>query len=173
MKKVLPPAYFLLALVVMVGLHAVFPAYRYWSFPLTVVGVLPLVVWILLNLVADREFKEEQTTVKPFEKSAVLTTKFPFSIGRHPMYLGMVLLLLGLALFFGTASSLLPVGGFAYIVNRVFVRGDEQMLAGTFGAEWERYQTRVRRWIWPRVVRQGQIPATPVRRLLSLRLASA
>jgi protein-S-isoprenylcysteine O-methyltransferase Ste14 len=63
------------------------------------------------------------------------------------MYLGMDLILIGVALLLGTVSCLVPVVAFAYTMNRVFVPVEEQMLAETFGEEWEKYRARVRRWI--------------------------
>jgi protein-S-isoprenylcysteine O-methyltransferase Ste14 len=47
-----------------------------------------------LNLVADRQFKLSATTVKPFEASSALLTDGAFRYSRHPMYLGMVGILL-------------------------------------------------------------------------------
>jgi protein-S-isoprenylcysteine O-methyltransferase Ste14 len=147
MKKALPPIYVLLALAVMTALHLAFPVHRYWSFPLALTGAVPLVLGILLNVAADRQFKRHETTVKPFQLSSALVAAFPFSISRNPMYLGMSLLLLGVALLLGTVTALVPVVIFPYVMDRNFIRMEERMLAETFGREWEEYQTRVRRWI--------------------------
>jgi protein-S-isoprenylcysteine O-methyltransferase Ste14 len=147
MKKALPPTYLLLALAVMAVLHLAFPVCRYGSFPLAFIGAAPLVLGVLLNVTADREFKRHETTVKPFQRSSALVTAFPFSVSRNPMYLGMALLLLGVALLLGTATALVPVVIFPFVVDRVFIRVEERMLAETFGREWEEYRARVRRWI--------------------------
>ena len=147
LARVLPPTYFLLALVATVLLHFLWPVHRYWEIPLTLIGIAPLALGILLNVVADREFKRHQTTVKPFEQSSTLITAFPFSISRNPMYLGITLMLLGIALLFGSVSALLPVPAFAILMDRRFVRVEEQMLAERFGHEWKEYCTRVRRWL--------------------------
>jgi protein-S-isoprenylcysteine O-methyltransferase Ste14 len=133
MKKALPPTYLLLALAVMAALHLALP--------------VPLALGVLLNLMADRQFKTHETTVKPFQRSSALVTGFPFSISRNPMYLGMALLLLGVALLLGTVTALVPVVIFPFVVDRVFIRVEERMLAETFGREWEEYRARVRRWI--------------------------
>jgi protein-S-isoprenylcysteine O-methyltransferase Ste14 len=147
MKKALPPTYLLLALAVMAALHLALPVCRYWSFPLALAGAVPLALGVLLNLMADRQFKTHETTVKPFQRSSALVTGFPFSISRNPMYLGMALLLLGVALLLGTVTALVPVVIFPFVVDRVFIRVEERMLAETFGREWEEYRARVRRWI--------------------------
>ena len=147
MKKALPPTYFLLAIVSMTLLHFAWPTGRYWDFPLNLVGLLPLAVGIILNLVADRQFKRHQTTVKPFAESSALITTFPFSITRNPMYLGLTLVLLGLALLLGTILPLVPTVVFPLLMDLRFIRVEERMLAESFGSEWEKYRTRVRRWV--------------------------
>ena len=145
--KTLPPTYFLLALVATVLLHFGWPIHRYWEFPRSLIGIAPLAVGIALNVVADRQFKRHQTTVKPFEQSSALVTAFPFSISRNPMYLGVTLMLLGIALLFGSVSALLPVAAFAILMDRRFVRLEERMLAEQFGNEWSDYRAQVRRWL--------------------------
>jgi protein-S-isoprenylcysteine O-methyltransferase Ste14 len=146
-KKALPPVYLLFALAVMAGLHSAVPVFRYWSFPLALIGAIPLALGILLNVTADRRFKKHETTVKPFQRSSTLVTAFPFSISRNPMYLGMSLMLLGVALLLGTVAALVPVAIFPYTMDRVFIRIEENMLAETFGEAWTEYESRVRRWI--------------------------
>ena len=62
------------------------------------------------------------------------------------MYLGITLMLLGVALLLGTVSALLPVAAFPILMDIRFVRVEERMLAEAFGPEWELYHARVRRW---------------------------
>jgi protein-S-isoprenylcysteine O-methyltransferase Ste14 len=147
MNKPLPPVYFLATLVLVAVLHFVVPVYRYWALPLSLVGVVPLVFGVALNVTADNAFKQHDTTVKPYEQSSALVTGFPFSISRNPMYLGLTLMLFGVALLLGSISALVPGLVFPYLMSRVFIREEERMLAATFGADWERYQSAVRRWI--------------------------
>ncbi len=146
-KRILPPTYFLLTLLAMIALHVGIPSSRYWSFPLAFAGIVPLALGVVLNIAADREFKKHQTTVKPYEISSALITAFPFSFSRHPMYFGMVLVLIGIALLLGTAWSALPVFVFVCVVAYAFVPDEERMLAETFGDEWQAYRSQVRRWI--------------------------
>ncbi len=147
MKKPLPPVFFLLAVVSMVALHFLAPIERYWSFPAALVGVVPLVIGTALNVASDQLFIRHRTTIKPFEKSTVLVTTFPFSITRNPMYVGITLMLLGIALLLGTLSPLVPAVIFPIIMDRQFIGAEERMLAIEFGDEWERYRERVRRWL--------------------------
>jgi len=50
MKRVLPPAYFLGAIVLAVALHFVLSIYELWTFPWRLFGLVPLVLGIALNL---------------------------------------------------------------------------------------------------------------------------
>ena len=145
--KVLPPVYFLLALVAMAGLHFVWPGVQYVSFPGNLIGLVPLGAGVALNAAADRQFKQHRTTVKPFQESSALVTGFPFSVSRNPMYVGITLMLVGVALLLGTVTPWVPVVVFAILMDRRFVSVEERMLAETFGSEWETYRIRVRRWI--------------------------
>jgi protein-S-isoprenylcysteine O-methyltransferase Ste14 len=147
MTKALPPTFFLLALVAMAVLHVLWPVARYWDFPLTLTGLVPLMCGIALNLAADRQFKRQHTPVHPFEQPTALLEVFPFSISRNPMYLGLTLMLVGVALLFGTVSPVLPAVGFAVLVDRRFVKLEERTMAARFGADWARYRARVRRWL--------------------------
>lgn len=147
MKRTLPPTYLIVALVGMTALHFLWPIHHYLRFPVNLTGLVPLALGISLNIMADRQFTRHQTTVKPFERSTALVTSFPFSVSRNPMYLGLTMMLLGVALLLGTVSPLLPVVGFALLMDRFFVGVEERMLADSFGDEWERYRAQVRRWL--------------------------
>jgi protein-S-isoprenylcysteine O-methyltransferase Ste14 len=99
-----------------------------------------------LNLSADRLFKSYKTTVKPFQESSAMITTGVFRWTRNPMYLGMVLILLGIGWIAGSATALVPWAVFGVLVDRVFIRAEESMLAARFPEEWREYCSRVRRW---------------------------
>ena len=146
-RKVLPPAYFLCAIVLTVLLWYLVPVGCLSSLPLRLVGLLPIIAGVAMNLSADRAFKTHQTTVKPFEESTALVTRGAFSISRNPMYLGMVLILLGLATALGCASALAVVPPFALLLDRAFIAPEERMLEQKFGEHFRDYRRSVRRWV--------------------------
>jgi len=70
-----------------------------------------------------------------------------FALTRNPMYLGMVLLCLAAALWFGRSAMLLaPVLMFA-VANWVFIPFEEAKMRRQFGEAFDAYCKRVRRWI--------------------------
>jgi protein-S-isoprenylcysteine O-methyltransferase Ste14 len=131
----------------MAALHFLFPVKKVIVFPSNLLGAIPLAIGIVLNLIADRALKEHKTTVKPFEKSTVLVTDGAFRVSRHPMYLGFVLILTGIAIFMGTLTPYLAIVAFVVLMDIVFIRTEETMLEETFGKAWLNYKRKVRRWI--------------------------
>jgi protein-S-isoprenylcysteine O-methyltransferase Ste14 len=63
------------------------------------------------------------------------------------MYLGFVLILLGLAILLGSLFPLLIVPVFAVVMDRVFIVVEERMLGEKFGQAWLDYKGRTRRWL--------------------------
>jgi len=146
-KRRLPPTYFNLAWVSMGILYLLVPGPKIISFPFTLAGILPLLLGLWMNLWASNHFKKVNTTVKPFETSSQLVKKGFFSISRHPMYLGMASVLLGIAILLGNLLPFLIIPVFVIIINRKFIIPEEQMLLDTFGQEYKDYRNQVRRWI--------------------------
>jgi protein-S-isoprenylcysteine O-methyltransferase Ste14 len=146
-KRALPPIYLLLSIVTMALLHFLIPVSKIAPYPWNLLGILVLVIGVFLNLMADAAFKREHTTVKPFEKSTALVVTGVFQISRHPMYLGMVLILLGIAILMGTLTPLIVVVIFGILMALVFVRAEESMLEEQFGATWLAYKKQVRKWV--------------------------
>jgi protein-S-isoprenylcysteine O-methyltransferase Ste14 len=66
---------------------------------------------------------------------------------RNPMYLGLMLIVLGVAILQGSLAAFLPLPVFAWILQTRFVRGEERFLESLFGAEYLDYKSTVRRWI--------------------------
>jgi protein-S-isoprenylcysteine O-methyltransferase Ste14 len=70
----------------------------------------------------------------------------PYRYTRNPMYLGHLIFMLGLALtFWSWFALMLLVLRAAWFQYRVL--GDEARLAATFGADYEAYRAKVRRWV--------------------------
>lgn len=146
-RNVLPPTYLFLSIAVMVAMRFLFPLAKAIAYPLNLLGSIPLGIGISFNLIADRAFKKYRTTVKPFEESTVLITSGVFRVSRHPMYLGMVLILIGIAVLMRSLPPFAVIPIFALLMERVFIRVEEKMLEDKFGQPWLEYKGKVRRWI--------------------------
>lgn len=146
-KRVLPPIYLYLSIGMMVLLQFLFPVANVIRNPWNLMGLVPLIAGLVLNLVADRAFKEHKTTVKPFEESTTLVTSGLFQISRNPMYLGFVLILTGIAILMASMAPYVVVIIFMILIDNVFIKAEESILEEKFGNSWLEYKQKVRRWI--------------------------
>ena len=63
------------------------------------------------------------------------------------MYLGMVMILLGIALLFGTLTPFIMIPIFVWLIQTIFIKNEEIVMEKTFGNEYREYKERVRRWL--------------------------
>lgn len=89
-------------------------------------------------------------TPAPFDPPRRLVLRGPYGIVRNPMYLGAGLALIGAALFYSSTGLLTYACLFLLSAHLLVIFYEEPTLRRTFGAEYEEYVRRVRRWL-PRV----------------------
>jgi len=146
-EKVMPTTYLLVAILAMIALHWLIPLRTLIPSPWNLLGLLPLAAGVGLNLLADRAFHMAKTTVKPLERPAVLVRDGVFRCTRNPMYLGFVLVLLGIAILLRSVTPFLVIPIFAILMDRLFITAEEFNLERSFGEDWLQYRTQVRRWL--------------------------
>lgn len=145
--KLLPPVWFLTALLLMTGLHYFLPLGVLLPQPARFAGAVLVLTGFFIAGWAARAFSLAGTAIRPFEESTALVTTGLYRVTRNPMYLGMLLVLAGVALLFGTISPWLPVPLFAWLMQSRFIRHEEAMLERTFAEEYIAYKRKVRRWL--------------------------
>jgi protein-S-isoprenylcysteine O-methyltransferase Ste14 len=145
--RLIPPAYFLFALAVMIFFDRAAPGARFIRSPVTLVGVMPLAVGLGLVLSTAASLRRHHTTIKPLHEPSTLVTEGTFRVSRNPIYLGMVLMLLGLALMLGSATPFGVVAVFAWWMHTRFIAYEEAVLSERFGDQYRTYQASVRRWV--------------------------
>jgi len=96
---------------------------------------------------AARTFRRAGTAVNPFEPSTALVQGGPFRFTRNPMYIGLTVLYLGLTLLVNSfwPVMLLPISLAA--ITLTVIRREERYLSSKFGAAYDDYRRRVRRWL--------------------------
>ncbi|NMM78268.1 protein-S-isoprenylcysteine methyltransferase [Acidovorax sp. SRB_14] len=94
-------------------------------------------------------FRKARTTVNPLtpDKATAVVTTGVYRITRNPMYLGLALMLLGLALYLASPWALLGPLAFGAFITRFQIRPEERALAARFGAAYTAYCAQVRRWL--------------------------
>ena len=138
-RKIMPTNYFIALLILSIILHFVLPIRKIFHPPITYIGFLFIAFGAIMNLWTDRLFNQKNTTVKPYLNPSELITTGPFQLSRHPMYLGMASVLLGVAINHGTVSTFIP--------PTIFIPIEEKNLTNVFGEEYLVYKQKVRRWI--------------------------
>jgi protein-S-isoprenylcysteine O-methyltransferase Ste14 len=147
MRRLLPPFLF----VPLAGLSVVFG----WLVPIAGpidppwrwLALVPLLGGLALNVGSAGLFSRIGTNVVTFNDPGTLVTVGPFRWTRNPMYLGFVLMLLGIAGVVGTASALLGPVVFFVAANFWYIPFEERRAHAVFGDPYDRYSSRVPRWI--------------------------
>lgn len=142
----LPPVWLLGFLVLVWLLDPVLP----WGLfgpvgPLVGAG-LALIGFGLMGLALAR-MRRAGTTVIPRRDPEALVTDGVFRFSRNPIYLGDALVLAGAILWWDVplAAPVLPL--FMWIIQTRFILGEEARLRAAFGAAFEEWARRTRRWL--------------------------
>lgn len=146
MKKILPPYGAMILMGTGFLLHFILMPQPWVSGVWRWFGLLPAVGGLFLLKDAQRHFAKQSNPVRPGEKPVALVTEGPYRWTRNPMYLGITLILYGLALGVGTWPMFLAPVLFPVWVSKVFISMEEALLQKLFGGDYKAFCLRVRRW---------------------------
>ena len=136
-----------LLLALPVAAHFVLPVAVVIPSPYTYLGIPVMLGGLLLSTAASRAFRAAGTSVQLHGETSHLVTGGVFRYSRNPMYLGMLVWLLGLAILLGTLTPFLfPLLVFI-LLNVAIVPMEERSLRQLHPAEYAQYSGRVRRWL--------------------------
>lgn len=110
-------------------------------------GVAVLLVGFATMIWAWWLFQRYAVAICPTAPTERLLTRGIYALTRNPMYLGMIAMMLGVALYFGTLPFYIATLAYFVVIDRVFCRYEEAKLETAFGDEYRRYRARVRRWL--------------------------
>lgn len=118
------------------------------GFPLPFLGISSVAISWIPPVWAIVLFRREETEIEPTSPTnRMLVTGGPYQFTRNPMYLGLVILTLGIAIWVGAWPMFgAPVALFA-TANWVHIPFEEAKMRRQFGAVYDEYLTKVRRWI--------------------------
>jgi protein-S-isoprenylcysteine O-methyltransferase Ste14 len=131
----------------MLVVDAIAPGIRWLPRPWTLAGVVLAGLGVGLHVAATGTFRRYRTTVAALAPPNCLAVDGPFRFTRNPMYLGGVLMLLGLGVLLGSATPFLVVPLWMVLMQARFIRREEALLTRVFGEVYEAYSARVRRWL--------------------------
>lgn len=110
------------------------------------IGVL-MAFTVLLFVWTQVLFWRHGTTTDHSRRTTTLIVHGPFRLSRNPIYLSLVLTLVGASLSWGNLLGLILVVPFAVAVHVRTILPEERDLEEVFGSEYRDYRRRVRRWL--------------------------
>ena len=111
------------------------------------VGLLMTFVGFLLGISAFVEFRRARTTVDPHGSAKQLVTSGIYRFTRNPIYLGFLLMVVGLPLNSGLYWGVVMAPFYIFTMNRLVIEREETYLEGKFKDVFTSYKSRVRRWL--------------------------
>ena len=114
-----------------------------------VIAVILLVLGFGFAISGGISFRMAKTTVNPLkpETASALVTSGVFKYSRNPMYVGLAIILLAWTIYLAAPFGLIAVLGFMAYIQRFQIIPEERAMYKLFGAEFEAYQSIVRRWL--------------------------
>ena len=117
-------------------------AFRPW--PPVAIGGPQLIGWNGWSLWL---FGRHETGLLPGQATHAIIGEGPDRLSRNPLYVGLVALYLGLALLAPTSWGLALFPAAVLLVLWGAIRPEERFLHERFGARYDDYTQRVRRWL--------------------------
>ena len=112
-----------------------------WIGGLVFVLALALFAWAIVTMTSDG------SSVPTNLPTATIVESGPYRFTRNPIYLGMFLGLIGLAITFDNLWLLVMLVPFALVIRYGVVAREEAYLERKFGDVYRDYRSRVRRWL--------------------------
>ena len=111
-----------------------------------------VIIWCLgitISLAGVLEFRRARTTVNPLNPQAAtaMVTSGIYRYSRNPMYVGLLFVLIGWALWLSNVIAFLLPPFFVLYINRFQIEPEERALSAKFGEAFRKYRRLVRRWL--------------------------
>lgn len=141
-----PPFLYLPALGAGFALQALLAEVAAPDRPVRVLGYALLLAGGALAAAFVRSFLRARTSID-FGRATALVTTGPYRVSRNPGYVGMALVYAGIAVAAGAWLAFATLVPALVAIDRCVIRGEEAHLAARFGAEYDAYRRRTRRWL--------------------------
>lgn len=112
-------------------------------------AVFFFVAGTMIGLVGLVQFYRKSTTVNPHkpDNASSLVDSGIYRFSRNPMYVALLLILISYGAHLGNILAILILPFFVLYMNYFQIIPEEKALQQKFGEEFEKYQSKVRRWI--------------------------
>ncbi|MBY0423628.1 MAG: isoprenylcysteine carboxylmethyltransferase family protein [Parvularculaceae bacterium] len=150
MKPIIPPPIILLLFGAAMYAGARYAPTAPFDFPgRTALGAALALIGLATTAVAVGLFRRARTTVNPLAPSNAerLVVGGVYRLTRNPMYLGMLIVLLGLFFLFAEGLNIILPALFVITLTELQIKPEEKALEAKFGEDYRAYKKRVRRWL--------------------------
>lgn len=112
-------------------------------------SVLMILIGLTIMVIAVKTFKKNETTLNPLSprEASYLVTNGIFSYTRNPMYLGMIIILLGVTIYNGVYIGIIILPCFVLYLTEFQIKPEEEAMEEIFAGDYTDYLKRVRRWL--------------------------
>ncbi len=147
--KIPPPVYALIIGASMWWLNQILPLARFIESPWNKVGLAIIVLAAVLHSSSLYLFIKKHTTINPMKPSSTqgLVTAGLYQYTRNPMYVGLLTMLFGYAVWLGSVMPFLVLPLFYGLITNMQIKPEERILEDKFGQEYLDYKSKVRRWL--------------------------
>ena len=145
--KLMPPMIFYAFILLSIILNFFLPIKKMIVQPYNYFGIVLILVGLLIDVWAWMLFRRRKTTLNPYKIPSKLETSNLFKISRNPMYFGMDLVLWGLSILLGSLIIFVFPIIFIILIEKLFIKFEEENLEKRFGKKYIDYKKKVRRWI--------------------------
>ena len=130
-------------------LHSYFPLMEVVVEPWRRAGYGFIAVALVIDFWSLLLFFKARTTFHPLQadRTSTLVTSGMYRVTRNPMYLGLLLLLIGWAILLGSLTPFLLLPLFVWVINSQQIQHEELVLEEKFGELYVEYKNKVRRWL--------------------------
>ena len=102
---------------------------------------------LILEGSAANQFRRLGTRMEPWKPTTALSTDGLYGFSRNPIYVGFTLMYLGFAVAMDSLIAVAFLVPCLLVVDRFVIQREERYLSAKFGAEYDAYRARVRRWL--------------------------
>lgn len=145
--ELLPPTYWFGCVLSMIAIHVFFPLVHWAEPTFTYIGFGLIALAGMFGGWAAWTFHRHETPIHPFGTPRCLVTIGPYRYSRNPMYLSLLVMLLGIFVLLGSVTPLIALLAFETIISTRFIDPEERALERRYGDAYRRYKSTVRRWI--------------------------
>jgi protein-S-isoprenylcysteine O-methyltransferase Ste14 len=146
-SRLFPPGIAAASILVGVGLRYLWPLRLAQQPTGRWIGGALILAWLALAAFAVGVFRRAGTTPNPTGDVTAFVINGPYRYTRNPMYLGLVLLQVGIAFVLCNAWVLILAPVTFLLLDRIVIAGEERYLEAKYGAAYTDYRRHVRRWL--------------------------